>query len=553
MIQKLHEIAILPELLQEKGRTFELIWITDLFYLPGRCSISLLFRDVENKGYRYKLDSIPPELLSYCTVGSFFKEGKKLHRLKPKGEEISFKINSTSINQIVPIVRAITDSEYNLDFLAEQQNSSYHHNITAYCKHQNCLVFRDDFTKVVIPCSVIAGTYYFRSTSMREQVLCQNLKGLYEWCYIDPDTHHAEILMKPGASDNDASHIARFANNGFAFNRCEMIMNHIRATGNRPPIPIKTDFPVKQELTITARGHLADNPEGGKTFIVFEILKENSEFPFKSITIVRRRYDPSTGRDMMVLSALDSDSSDRMVNTPPAAREIRKIIEKHVRFSNPNEEAMPTAKEYIEPNPNKKGEYRLVSKEAMEEANLSAQRRKNVEQKTAKAQITHRQNREPCNSGYEMSLDEFILMVSMLKEREGVTEWSYSEQPVWKKSTKKEMRHRSLKETYDGEEATRRRCAYFSFHYFAKRVCLVEIDQRQLPSGCSTFVLFSTKHEAVKEADNVVKWFVEGLAQEKMRAQLVKEGVTFKVKHHPPSNSKTDASNWVSRLIKIIT
>lgn len=547
MIKNLRDISILPKMAEKKGRTYTLLWATDLHYLPGHCSISLLFKNIE--GDFYITDSIPPELLSYCTIGSFFKEGKKLENMPPTGDILRFTISSTAHNRIVLAKDAITDAEYPLTFPTTGDNATFLFNITEFCKHQHCLVFQSEGLKIVIPSFVIGGTYYFKSTSMREQVFSQKLEGLYEWIKIDSETKNAEILLKPGASDQDASDIVRFATNGFARNRWDMIMNYIRKR-NGQYNPLKVDLPVQQDISILARGNFSENPEGGKTFVVFEILEENSRFPFDTISLLRRRYD-SSGRDLMTISVSDSKDSDRMTHSSPAAREIQKILKERVRISNPNEKAIVKTKTYIEPDPRGKKEYLIVGVKREGEVDLSAQQEKNSAKKISKAKIER--NQEETVAGYEMSLDEFVQMASELKEMEGITGWSYSEQLVWQKPRYNGKKRLSQKESYDGTEGNRRRCGYVSFQHQWKQVCLVEIDQRGLPNGCSTFVLCSAEHEAVAEADKVVKWYVEAVTQEKISARLAKVGVVFQVKHHPSSNSEADRSSWISRLLTILS
>lgn len=547
MIRDLRDISILPKMAEKIGRTYKLLWATDLHYLPGHCSISLLFKNIE--GNFYITDSIPPELLSYCTVGSFFKEGKKLENVSPTGDTLRFTISSTANNRIVLAKDAITDAEYSLTFPTTGDNATFLFNITEFCQHQHCLVFQNEGLKIVIPSFVIGGTYYFKSTSMREQVFSQKLEGLYEWIRIDPETKHAEILLKPGASDHDASDIVRFAKNGFARNRWNMIMNNIRKK-NGQYNPLQVDFPVEQDLSILARGNLSDNPEGGKTFVVFEIQEENSGFPFDTISLLRRRYD-SSGRDLMTISASDSKNSDRMTHSSPSAREIQKILKERVRISNPNEKAIVKTKAYIEPDPRGKREYLVVGIQREDEVDLSAQREKNSAKKISKAKIER--NPEETVVGYETSLDEFIKMASELKGMEEITDWSYSEQLVWQKPRHKGKKRLSQKKSYDGTGDNRRRCGYISFQYRGKQVCLVEIDQKILLNGCSTFVLSSAQHEAAKEADKVVKWYVEAVTQEKMATRLARLGVAFQVKHHPSSNSEADRSSWISRLITILS
>lgn len=81
---------------------------------------------------------------------------------------------------------------------------------------------------------------------------------------------------------------------------------------------------------------------------------------------------------------------------------------------------------------------------------------------------------------------------------------------------------------------------------------MVEIDQEGLPNGCSTFVLVSSGPDVLKEAETIVRWYVESLKQDIMVQRLASKGISLETKRHPSSKSLKDISNWGNTLLEKI-
>ncbi|RII26357.1 MAG: hypothetical protein CXR31_11745 [Geobacter sp.] len=538
MRKELADFSFLPKLASEseKGRTFKLVWILDIDTTPSKHLVRLLFQNV--KSNFYIVDCIPPELLSYCTIGSFFKEGRKLDH-QPNGSVLTFTISSTNHNEILEASKVLTDTEYNL-------NNRW----ANFCKHQKCLVFRDDTMKYIIPCSVIAGHYYFKSTSMREQVFAQRLEGLYEEISIDPTTRHATIIMKPGACNEDAKSIVRAAKDPFAEKRWDMIMNHFRAArGNH--CSIKADFPVVQDIVISARGHITNTPDGGKTFIVFEILGEDSRFPFNSIEVQRREHDSSG--ETNILPAKNVNPSSKITNESPIAEFVRIHVTNRFRSINSHETEMPETYKSINPKPNNDG-YGVRTEGNKETVDISFMHPEpgHLQQGIAKGELTQKTGNDS-ETGYKMPLGKFIEMASTITGYEGVSDFTLSEDLVWHK-TRAKGNGLTLKESYDHTAKNMRRCACIWFRYDGSNVCLVEIDQTGLPGkGSSTFVLVSQMTISKDTARGMVKSFVAGQNLQEKAKRLLSQNIHLKKKHHPQSDDENNRKAWWARLLKIVT
>ena len=143
MPANLDNFSILPKMRgqNQTKHTFQLVWNLDLNITSSCCLINLIFKNTLT-GY-YLVDSIPPELLSYCTIGSFFKNGIKVKDTKPLGDIIPITIRSSENNNISQINNLITDSEYDLS-LNMDFNSSFLDHQSLICKRQLCLMCHDN-------------------------------------------------------------------------------------------------------------------------------------------------------------------------------------------------------------------------------------------------------------------------------------------------------------------------------------------------------------------------------------------------------------------------
>lgn len=554
----LDNISVLPKMRSEKEsrNTFQLVWNLDLQVSSSSCLIKLLFKNIDT-GY-FIIDSIPPELLSYCTIGSHFKNGK-LIKARPIGTIHEFTINSTEANTIVDTKDALADAEYGLSLRSKYVSSEFKDKLSSICKSQKCLVYHYNNTNIVIPCSVLAGAYYFKSTSLREAVFSRKLEILKENIKFDSVSRYAKITLKPGAADSDAKVIARFLSNEFAKNRFNMISNHLYATRGMPQ-QIKADFPVAQELTIKARGQLSTNPAGGQTFVVFQLLREDSHFPFDTLDIERRKYESEGANgEPTSFPALSTTSGENMTTSNPASDYIRRTLNNHVTIENPNQDSIRENKLYISTS-RAEEEKAVLPIPSSDDVQLSTQPEISSDgQSVARSNVETVDDQSNWSAGYEMTLDEFKQMVEKLERNRvvdgsfysnTVTNFTISRQHVWQRKRSGKMRA-SLRETYKGT-SNKRECLYVSFCYEGKHIYLVEIDQSGLPGGCSTYVLISQKPIEKKIANNVVRDYVEGKKLKDLQEELASLGIIFESKHHPRSISDDHLNAWRMRLLEII-
>lgn len=533
--------------------TFKLLWAQDLIKGFGNVTnistIDLIFQSETTR--RYLVDAIPLELLSVYTIGSFFRAGEKISAL-PVGVTQEIQITSTAHNRIVEAKDAFTDLEYGLNYPFEHA-SVFLRKQEFLSKRQKCVVFFQGGQKIIFPCSVLAGFYYFTSSSMRRQLFAQHLKGLYEKADIDKSSKHATIIMKPGSSNEDAENIARFALDPFATKRWDLVMNSIRAEKGQY-YRLTVDFPVEQVLNISARGHLSPDK---KVFIVFEILQENSEFPFETIEVQRRKHDNS--KSSQAISAEDPDVNNQLTSKSPSEKYIHSILANRVRSSNPNLANISRKETSIDANPSNKGHYTTSSK-VDDIVSLSVQPPTETNEKVAVAKVVRKKTKNKNKDeekgkkeqGHMMPLQDYLEMAKKLEKLPGIYHFDITESTVFqKKRIGRAESETSNKERYP--EGGDRNCAYISLRHKRKHICLVEIDQKNLLNRCSTFVLIGGSSEVKKEAEKIPQWFVENVKHEKMAKNLRKKYIELEGIKHPSGNLTTDHDNWCTRLLSKIT
>lgn len=545
MPDNLDDIKVLPRLSHpdEKGRIFRLVWVLDLVSDSSQCYVSLVFQNVKT-GFII-VDRIPPELLSYCSVGSYFCSGKKLSDTVD-GQVLQFTINSTNNNQIIDASEAFSDNEYDLSL-----NVSCH-KYSISCKHQSCFVQQVGNTLIVIPCFVIAAAYYFKSTSLRETILSRRIVSLFHECTLDQGSKHATILLKDAGNVGDAKYIARLHLNEFAHQRLNLCKDHLYANKDATYKRLRIDFPVMQNLMIKARGCLSSNSDGGKTFIVFQIMEEDSLFPFNSIDIYYEKKE-DLPNSTINFPANFSKHTSQMSLESPATNIVRRLLTSSPPVNNKyrqeiQENRIPTFK-------GSSGEHTSYPEYNKNATDLSSQPSAPTDDPVSEVLIREKEPGSDKRTVFE--LDEFHKLVSPLEsyftltvsgDIEKVTGYSCEVKDVWKR--KGPTNHLTLKESYNHSTSGRRQCAYISFEFLNHHVYIVEIDQTKLPGkGCSTMVLVSGQAITQDIAELCVKGYVLGHDLKTRERNLKDKGVKFLTKNHPQLGDMGGYISWRLQLM----
>jgi hypothetical protein len=565
MPDSLDAISVLPKMRKAKsaGLVFKLHWVLDLVSNSSYCNVNLLFKNIKNNSIL--IDTIQPELLSYCTVGSCFIDGKKLDRV-PYGEEFEFTIDSASNNRIDETRHEISDAEYNLSL--NEKYATY----SEISKKQYCFIQQSGNIKIIIPCFVIASAYYFKSTSLRNAILSRRLDSLFHNISFDPVSRHASIYLKSEGNQGDAIAIARLKLDIFANQRLNLCVNHFYANKNNPYKRLKFDFPVEQELSIKARGHFSADR---KTFIVFQILRDDSRYPFDSLEVIYEKEEDRSG-ETTEFSATKTKHSGEISDRLPSDANVRHLLEKSEKIENPNEDKIEVKKTVIPKPPAEKAPETVYDEN---QTDLSLQPGSLNDGEVSRGTVKEKEEEEDKDKDKKVKqvlpLDVFKKMVDPLNNlffnlttgkiedessrsklringpgeiKVQVTDYCYSEDLVWKHKSKTKL---SLKESYDHTIANRRRCAYVFFTFHGRHVFLVEIDQQGLPgNGCSTMVLISKNIINKASAESAVEEFVKKVLLTEREMNFASKGIILKTKNHPEEFNDNSLMVWRARLLR---
>jgi hypothetical protein len=478
------------------------------------------------------------------------------------------------MNKFVEVREAFTDKDFDLtlksliqaptDKTVNKTFEDWRQHYSNKCQHQLCFVQQDGPVKIIIPCFVIAATYYFKSTSLREAVLSRRLDSLYHSCTVD-DNSHATIELKSAGNIGDAFDIARLKLDSFANERFNLCKNHLSAKESKMFQRIKADFPVEQDLTITASGEMVNHDDGSKTFIVFNILSEDSQYPFKSIDIRYQKDEAGLATDGIgggeTFPQPRKGSSGNMSIDQPAHGYVRHLLESCKPAENPNlktikEERIPLKK------PKRDDQKAPETIYDNEKKDLSTQPPTTGDQSASRAEVREKDDSEK-KPKTEFSIDAFIQMILPLQNevhtiqidekvvKVDVENFAKFESPVSRRT--KGGKYVTLRESYDNKATNLRRCVYVTFTCMGIYVCLVEIDQTKAEHiGCSTRILVSESKIDIKTAEDCAKYYVDEKLLKDQKAELAKVGIVLKTHNHPESCDDEAMKLWRYRLLKKI-
>ncbi len=552
----------LPKLCDDKyrDRIFRLCWIQDIFTKPAQNYYKVLFQDIYSG--MYLRENMFPEQLSYYTIGSYYKNCILYNNWPAIGETIPIEIESTENNSIKRISDVITNDNYDLrNFFTK--NPSIVIDYTSENKRQYCVVLETEKQIIIFPCAVIGATYYFTSTSIRKQIFVGNLSGLYEKTIdIDDKIKAARIIMKPGSANEDAKNIVRFEKNKFAIEKWKDIRINLlgeqksaAAVGKESAfVPLKIDFPVKQKFNMQVRALIFPGITDSKEkILVLEIKKEYSRYDFKYLIRMRRKQSDATSIEKEIIPTLAKETSSALINEPPSSNLSTVTIIHNLEEKNSNVEDVKVFDVPLEAKDSTIRPLREILKEYVDISLIQSELHGEESIRPGSVEQAHK---EPQNTEDKsaFTIENFRCMTEMLSSQTGVINLQIHEprlMPARHESTQKF----SLKEAYNKVTKQRREYLHVAFTYLTLSVCLIEIDQTALPTGCATYGLvikgdytFTQSHVA-DVLDAYVNNKTVGTISEKMK----KQGFRFLSKHHPRKKENGYYyEGWCEELLKKI-
>ncbi len=315
------------------GATFRLAWIHGVDTGSHAHLLDFLFRN-ESTGEAITA-KLPPELLMAFPIGSLFVDARLAADREPLGTTMDLSIVSGERNLIRCLGRTragdgiLEDEEYQaFDALFGGGNDSAVHYRN---KAQKCLSFATEHGLVIIPCTVVAGMYYFTSSSMRIQIFGGKIESLYEKL-TRHDNRHWEVFLRNNAANADAANIVRLIDSPFARRCWNQIKYHVDlvmksretairfGTNPNPYVPLVADLPVTGKIDFKVRALETRSPKDGRRLVlVLCIHEENTPYPFDALTVFRRTPDRKVQVvDVFSPSGRSKKRGKRMTPFPPS-------------------------------------------------------------------------------------------------------------------------------------------------------------------------------------------------------------------------------------------
>lgn len=528
---------------QNRDKLFRLIWIQNISLTINPYFFGL-FKHTAPDG-KYLLAKIAPESLSIFSPGALFRNGYRTNYHEEEGETLLLKFHSLEKNTFRPISEVITDEFYDL-----------RHHKPSYSKNQWCAVFETDSQIIIFPCFAIGAAYYFLSTSMRIQLLAQNIEGLYfkKSLIFNETTKEASIKLKSNAADDDAMDIVRFETNKNARKHWYAIVNNFRTAEHSNEsgisVPFKADFPTAEDLEVTARvKRLKDSSQGKERVLVLEILEENSSFQFDRLTIYRDGKEPRR---------VDTTRKARRIRTrniitprDPTTELTPVVVENDHPIKNPNRENIEVTKEIIPDDDKEEMPVPRVT-DGFGSADIGLSEAEHNGDPDVRPGAVER---VPPEEGKEVrlkdpfTLTDFQIMVEPLgSENKDVHNLCINGPTMMPRIITGGIRC-----FYDKKHTKIRRYFYVTFTYRGRNVGLIEIDQGNLPGGCATYVLVSKdKSDFSEDIKEMLGKYASHETIETIKEafeQREKGKVTFLSKNHPEKKSEEYYEQWRRKLL----
>jgi hypothetical protein len=287
------------------------------------------------------------EIFSYDLSPELLFTHFPLEKSFSNGQQNDYYQNKTIFEKdfIIGTTNTSKNSSYKLHELLDEKSivsiSGWKRKFLNEAKYINCYLIEQNGDKIIIPDFAIAIYYYFRFSEMREATLDCNLKDLYVMC--TPDRDNAKIVLQIPRNDEDAAFIHRYACNKIAQKEFDNIgkyinnylsyMRNIDIDKEIESIPIKANFPIKEEFKIETRCSILTNEESKeKYYFIHEILNDYSDIGFDKFTkIIEQNKIVTTIDELENLPKVDKEIAGNITEILKGKPANKKYTQTHHR------------------------------------------------------------------------------------------------------------------------------------------------------------------------------------------------------------------------------
>lgn len=434
-------------------------------------------------------------------------------------------------------------------------------------KYINCYLIEQNGKKIIIPDFAIAIYYYFRFSEMREAALDCTLEDLYVMC--TEDRNEAKIVLPTPRNDEDAAFIHRYACNKTAQrefdNIGKYINNYLNYLRNNDidkeveEIPIKANFPIREEFKIEARYTTLTNENEEYNFI-YEILNDYSDIGFDRFTkIVEQNKTITTVDEFDKLPTMQKEIPENIseiLKGKPANKKYTQSVHKKDKKKScgslngieiehetiTKDTLIDILKIYQEQNNGASIDHSLTESASKGEKNISkivisSEFEKAAEEKT------------PLNE-----IDNFIVFkqyTSFLSEQSKILNFNLSEV--------QSLPQVKIKETEDVNKRCKmkkrqRQYLVATFKYEEKYIGLLELENYP-SSAAASWVIVSQKQITQLTFDFFINLFLkENLSTNKLK-NIYKKPIKFTTKNHERDENLTTVqlTKWLAGLVGKLT
>ena len=329
-----NQIRVVPEFMSNNPKdTFRVVMPLNLeldFEAYGNSHFNVVIKN-ETTG-EHSLQQMSPELLfTHFSVEQYFINGKANKKYYTKDVNTqNFSINTN---------KEYTNSEIKLSQLLSETNIvsllGWKRKFLFNANHIYCYHIKYNQINIIIPHSVIAVYYYYRSTPMREATLNCRLDDLYEIANNDPSD--ASIILKEYKTDIDAAFIHRFAcqdHSRKAFDNMSLyIHNYLKYMKDKyqdkdiTHLPIKARLPVDGEYSIEGRTTKLINEDTNiEYYYIHELLNDTADIGFYKFTkYLQKNHVITEFDDLSNLQTMKKelpDETTQVLKVTPADRKF---------------------------------------------------------------------------------------------------------------------------------------------------------------------------------------------------------------------------------------
>ena len=535
-----------------KDVKFKLHYIADISTKPGENRYHAIFRSIKARTDFDLTEEIPPELLSYYVIGTFYRNGKRLPNEYLGLEPIKFPLADGEILKIKEI------------------NEITKHKIPADAKkyiklieNQYAYFGRIDGYSVIIPCHVIGSAFYFTSTTMRKRIFDSKIESLYYKTGFDDIKGYPYIILKTGVPDSDAAFAYFYAVNKEARLKWHSIKNNLylekKALDDKKAfsgfVPLKIDFHIEGKFEIFA---ITLKDEASKRIFVYKILNAES-LVYNYDKIIIRRYSKDTNkefdettRDIMQnpIYRTKTKKTGIISNEAPSYRNSIKIIEDD---GEDDFFGIEKIKEIINKDDNEldkeKGNINFVS--GKEAKDLSFSQLRDVRNSNTRPAETKKAEQD------YFSLDDFKELAKTFKEKydEFIEKDCFIISEPTKLPVRKGKKRLNIKESYDGRNLRKYITARFVFTggEAHKNVLLIELDQKYSGKGFSTYILIGENIITAAQKTDFLRRYLLNMNLDNIENYLSTQDIGLVRKKHPDKSYKGKSfERWCKDLYKKI-